>query len=385
MLKRAVMGHRLARPHGASLSGPTTVAAPQSAHGPIIRPRHGQLLGDGTTASGVATNEAPDQPMPIVQRMRRAVWNKVVEPGVKLGSHALRSSASSSSYTPSWRAFSSASSASSAASSAFLSTYNPKRDRASSKSLFRADNFPFRGTQPGYGTPKSHLNAQGELLPVDEKGSTTAAQHVHGKPEDKAKSPYTSTSSNLDKVNAYGHHLIETLPKEEQVLTQKDIQADLRTSPDPRLKETAHNVTQRGQPLWTPPTKEHEDSAKEVGIDPKKPEFTYGERAQINSSRDEEQLVKGKVTDNRLWKFVDANKLHGKGKFGTGKGQIDLEKLGLSQGRDPRSLHPEGFRVPTDAYGVEYLHHQDKHRQQQEEIQKEREEDEAARKEKTAS
>ena len=82
----------------------------------------------------------------------------------------------------------------------------------SGTTLYRSDDYPFHDIQPKYGTFKSVLRSDSVLHPVDPNGPTTPALHVHGKPEDKAKSPYTSTSTKVESASPYGKNLIEFMP-----------------------------------------------------------------------------------------------------------------------------------------------------------------------------
>jgi hypothetical protein len=249
----------------------------------------------------------------------------------------------------------------------------------SGSSSYRADDYPHHSQQPIYGTNKSYITGEGRLLPADEHGDATAADHVHGKPADKSRSPYTSASKSLASVNPYGKHLVEMLPNKSQKLTRKRLLRLIAKSSDPRFAETAYNTTQRNKPLWKPPSKAHRKSAKTIGIDPDKESFTYGERNRINTHADKEELIKGPVDNLRLWKFVNANKLVSGSPFGTGPGKVDLAKLAKKMGRDPRTFHPEGYRYPLQPYELERHAHLERARFLQAEIDQERQEDEDIR------
>ncbi|HYO12782.1 MAG TPA: DUF4157 domain-containing protein [Thermoanaerobaculia bacterium] len=255
-----------------------------------------------------------------------------------------------------------------------LNTYDPKKNRPSGKSLYRSDDFPFHSTQPKYNTKKAFINSKHQMMPVNPSGKTPPALHVHGKPQDKAESRYISTSSNLKKVSSYGKHLIEFNRKalKKQTVSQKRIQEDIRTSTDRRLDETARNVTEPGTPLWKP-SRGQKTEGRRLGIDTSKQEFNYRERAALNSQRDREHLIEGPTSDFQFWRFVPSSL------FGSKYAKLNMAKIGRQQGRDSRTLHPEGFRIPLDEYGVEYMRRQEEYRQRQEEVEREQREDEEYR------
>jgi hypothetical protein len=244
---------------------------------------------------------------------------------------------------------------------------------------YRADDYPHHSVQPVYGTAKSHITADSELIPADPHGDATPVEHVHGKPEDKQRSPYTSASKSLASVSPYGKHLIEMIPKKSQKLTQKRLQKLIAKSTDPRFAATAHNTTQPGQPAWTPPSKAHRKSAKALGIDPDKGSFSYAERNRINTRTDKEELIKGSVPKVKFWRFVEARKLMPGVAFGSGPGKLDLAKVGKILGRDPRTRHPEGFRYLLEPHEVVAHAHMERARAEQREIAQEQEEAEAIR------
>lgn len=260
-------------------------------------------------------------------------------------------------------------------------TYDPSTDRPG-QSLFRADDFPFNPVQPGFNTKKSHVNEKLELEPVDAKGSTTPALHVHGKPADKAQSPYSSTTVNPAKASSYGQNLLEfdlERLNADQIVSQDAIQSDIKNSPDPRLDEEARNVTQPGKPLWQP-SPEQRALAPGLNIDRDKPMFNLRERAALNSKRDEESFLTGSVPVHQYWHGIPYDK------FGANLSQYDSTQDPRFEKRDPRSHFPPrsktsgGFRIPVDEYGFEFARRMAKYRQEQAEINLEREEDEKYRK-----
>jgi hypothetical protein len=182
--------------------------------------------------------------------------------------------------------------------------------------LTRRDNFPFNEVQPTYNTPKSAIDRDGTLQPVDAKDRTVSlTAHVDGAKETKAHSPFTSfsgvpvgvdgkaTEKKLVDNPDYGKHRIVHNPSKDtrggEVFDQFDIQRDIRTSTRPGLDETAVNRSQPGQPVWQPEPHERKHLA-DVGVDPTKPSFTYRERAMMNSARDQEYLVSGPIRDFTL-------------------------------------------------------------------------------------
>ncbi|MBZ4329602.1 hypothetical protein NR800_10055 [Corallococcus interemptor] len=188
--------------------------------------------------------------------------------------------------------------------------------------LTRRDNFPFNEVQPKYETPKSAIDRDGKLQPVDAKDRTvTLTAHVDGAKETKAHSPFTSFSGVPVGVDGkaveqklvdnpdYGQSRIVHNPaldaKGGDVFDQFDIQRDIRTSTHPGLDETAVNRSQPGTPVWQPEPHERPILA-DVGVDPTKPHFTYRERAMMNSKRDQEYLVRGTIHDFTLER-PDAN------------------------------------------------------------------------------
>ncbi|MFB1484996.1 hypothetical protein [Corallococcus sp. RDP092CA] len=182
--------------------------------------------------------------------------------------------------------------------------------------LTRRDDFPFNELQPKYNTPKSAIDRDGRLQPVDAKDRTvTLTAHVDGAKETKAHSPFTSfsgvpvgvdgqaTEKKLVDNPSYGKSRIVHNPAQDakggDVFDQFDIQHDIRTSTHPGLDETAVNRTQPGKPVWKPEPHERRYMA-DVGVDPTKPSFTYRERAMMNSARDQEYLVRGPIHDFTL-------------------------------------------------------------------------------------
>ncbi|RKI01983.1 hypothetical protein [Corallococcus sp. AB038B] len=182
--------------------------------------------------------------------------------------------------------------------------------------LTRRDNFPFNEVQPKYDTPKSAIDRDGTLQPVDAKDRTvTLTAHVDGAKETKAHSPFTSfsgvpvgvdghaTEKKLVDNPDYGKSRIVHNPARDakggDVFDQFDIQRDIRTSTHPGLDETAVNRSQPGTPVWHPEPHERPILA-DVGVDPTKPSFTYRERASMNSARDQEYLVRGTIHDFTL-------------------------------------------------------------------------------------
>lgn len=182
--------------------------------------------------------------------------------------------------------------------------------------LTRRDDFPFNEIQPKYNTPKSAIDRDGKLQPVDAKDRTvTLTAHVDGAKETKAHSPYTSfsgvpvgvdgqaTEKKLVDNPSYGKNRIVHNPSQDpkggDVFDQFDIQRDIRTSTHPGLDETAVNRTQPGKPVWQPEPHERKFLA-DVGVDPTKASFTYRERAMMNSARDQEYLVRGAIHDFTL-------------------------------------------------------------------------------------
>lgn len=244
---------------------------------------------------------------------------------------------------------------------------------------FRADNFPFHSVQPGYGTKKSHISPGSTLVPVNPDGATTAAQHVDGLKERKAESPFTSTGTDLNAVSQYGDHLFEMTPQPEQVHDQPALQEAIVKADDPDFDRTAVNRSMEGTPNWTPPTEAHRQVARNLGLDPDGGAFDFRRRAQINTAVDNENLVEGTVPNVRAYRLVRAEKLFSGVKFGSGPGQINLAKIAEAQGRDPRTHHPEGFRVPLDEHGMATWYHLERARQQAREDQRERQDDEEIR------
>lgn len=265
-------------------------------------------------------------------------------------------------------------------------TYDPRTAQPGSK-FYRADDFPFDRVQPNFGTKKSHVNQNLELEPVDAEGSTTPALHVHGKPEDKAQSAFSSTSTNPKKAGQYGRDLLEFDPTQldtDQIVSQDDIQADISQSQDPRFQEEARNVTQPGKPHWQPDD-EQRGLAPDLGIDADKTVFTYEERAALNSKRDEENLLKGVTPVDQYWHGVDYDK------FGKNLASLDTTTHPKFESRDPRSQYPPrknaagnvlnsgGYRIPVDEHGFKFAQRMAKARQEQAEVEQERKEDEKSR------
>jgi hypothetical protein len=187
--------------------------------------------------------------------------------------------------------------------------------------LSRRDNHPAKAIQPGYGTHKSAIDQNGVLQPVKKDGKTSPAMHVDGKKEVKEQSPYTSFSGVQTGVDGkappqlvdnplYGNNLIITNPSKDRkmgkVLDQFDIQRDIRTSPNPELDQTAVlRSDPHPQRLWKPEPSEKQ-LMPSVGVDPELPQFTFRQRAMVNSARDQEYLVEGPITDFVL-KVPDKN------------------------------------------------------------------------------
>lgn len=252
-------------------------------------------------------------------------------------------------------------------------------------SVFRADSSPFHSEQPGFGTHKASLSG-GVLSPVDPDGETTPAQQIHGRPQFKAKSPFISSSPSLASVNPYGKHLMQVSPSPEQLLTQPELQEEIANEPNfeenggARFDDVAHNVTQKGQPAWKPDTPQTAASAEKLGVEPDEDgHYTYRQRAQVNSDKDNETLIKGEVPGVKMFKFVPGSifKMPSSivppdATYGSGEGQIDLAKKSEEQGRDPRTAHPEGFRVPLDDHGLKVFEELERGRQEARELNEQR-------------
>ncbi|HKV06846.1 MAG TPA: hypothetical protein VJ725_01825 [Thermoanaerobaculia bacterium] len=198
------------------------------------------------------------------------------------------------------------------------------------ETLTRYDDFPFHSKQPKHGTHKSHIDTEGLKPTGNELSKTTAFGHVHGKPKYKKDTQYTSFSAS--KATSYGGHKITTHTDQlhpNDVLDQIDIQRDIRTTPDSEALKDAINMDGK---IWQP-DEEQRKRMPDLGINPNKKIYNFGERARSNSDRDNERLVKGEVGLDKLNLFSpEGNELtveeiqeqakkHQKNKKGNSKGK----------------------------------------------------------------
>jgi hypothetical protein len=256
------------------------------------------------------------------------------------------------------RLFSSKSTASSTSSAS-----SAKTSAALSKTLVRMDNSMFFGSQPKYKTLKSSINSNLELEDVASRvgadpNKIKAWQQVMGKRVFKRRTPFTSTSvhgKGAPYHSPYGDDLIKILtsnlsPKEgrkNKVMYQPQIKRNIRQAQHPRLNKIARNVTQKGKPLWKPDESQIKRMPR-LRIK-EKPQYPMRERDLLNTDRDKEALVRGKVPFGKyeFHKFV---------RLPPPPKGTDWAQIGRAQGRPEESLHPQGFRIPvTDPHELMWL------------------------------
>ncbi|MGA6162414.1 RHS repeat-associated core domain-containing protein [Amycolatopsis magusensis] len=176
------------------------------------------------------------------------------------------------------------------------SSSNPKLVR-------RDDNFPSE-TNPS-GIRKSHLDADGNLVPANPNGATTPREHVLGgkRKEAKANSPYTSFSVEGGDGKVYGGQEIKIdhdklqadiasgKVKDVEVLSPQKVQDSIQENLD---KTAGRKVDVDLKPNATP--QEVQKFVDDQGLSKgKSKKLLEDVQAMLNTRRDEEWLIKGVV------------------------------------------------------------------------------------------
>jgi hypothetical protein len=158
--------------------------------------------------------------------------------------------------------------------------------------LLRGDDAPeAEVTQNEWKTPKSSVK-NGVLTPVNADGETTISEHIDGVPIKKSDSPYTSTTTNLSVAKMYGRQTIETSPDLSQIYPTSFLIDAIGLEDNSDLGMTAMNRTAKPPTSWFPSTLKERAAAEELGMTDQQ-SYTYNQRAQINTQKDKEVLVKG--------------------------------------------------------------------------------------------
>ena len=151
--------------------------------------------------------------------------------------------------------------------------------------IYRQDNTPNspEGSKPG--RVKSHVNADGKLVPANKNGQATVQDHVKGSEPRKSDSPYTSFSQEGPGVGkTYGDNVIELDVEKLEVDIQTGKVKDVEVvRPDKIQQELQANIDQKQAKYDANPSKKNKDK------------LDSAKRDLENTTRDKEVLVKGEV------------------------------------------------------------------------------------------
>lgn len=180
------------------------------------------------------------------------------------------------------------------------------------KPLYRVDDFPYDSvSRNAFKTPKASVTQDGSIVPVHTgPGGASEERHVEGKPQSKAKSPFTSVThspdlpeSMMSELQGWGKKTLVIDPKRvEYALSPMEVQSEMRRKATPESYETA--TTKEGadwhwktDTMFSTPERQEEMFKRiaKLGIDPEKTRFSRLEKAQIFNEALGEHLIKGKT------------------------------------------------------------------------------------------
>jgi hypothetical protein len=163
------------------------------------------------------------------------------------------------------------------------------------------DNFPSEHNRKGQ--RKSHLNADGDLVPANPDGEASVVEHVVGRDPAKSDSPFTSLSSEGANAKAFGSNRIRVdLDRLERDIASGHLPG-VEIYPPERVRsliqENADQIAGKHVDLTVPPgtTKpQAEEYARSMGLSNAKAKRIAQRMIDImNTRRDEEWLIKGVV------------------------------------------------------------------------------------------
>ncbi|WP_049573978.1 hypothetical protein [Streptomyces sp. SBT349] len=168
--------------------------------------------------------------------------------------------------------------------------------------LTRQDN-DFYAEQNHKGQRKSHLNAEGDLVPANPSGEATIVDHIVGRGPIKSDSPFTSLSREGAAAKDFGNDYIRVdLPRLEQDIAAgraPGVQVHSPEEVQAAIQANADSIAGRPVDLTVSPhasRSEIDQVARSYGLDE---EATSQLRQRIidmkNTSRDEEWLIEGTV------------------------------------------------------------------------------------------
>ncbi|MDQ1045597.1 hypothetical protein [Streptomyces sp. V4I2] len=168
--------------------------------------------------------------------------------------------------------------------------------------LIRQDD-NFTSEHNAKGQRKSHLNADGDLVPANPDGRASVVDHIVGRDPAKSDSPFTSLSSEGANAKAFGSNRIRVdLDRLERDIAAGRV-SDVEVYPPERvqghIQETADKIAGRPVDLTVPPgtTKSQaEELARSMGLsNTKAKRIAQRMIDMMNTRRDQEWLIKGVV------------------------------------------------------------------------------------------
>ncbi|MGV9880021.1 hypothetical protein [Streptomyces sp. NPDC003006] len=158
------------------------------------------------------------------------------------------------------------------------------------------------------GQRKSHLNADGDLVPANPDGDATVVDHIVGRDPAKSDSPFTSLSRDGADAKAFGAGKIRIdLPKLERDIADGRVAGVEVYSPDDvqaALQESANQIAGRHVDLTLPPGSSRADAqeiAQSLGLSKGKAKRIAQRMVDMmNTTRDEEWLIKGVVPNEYI-------------------------------------------------------------------------------------
>ncbi|MGW0688443.1 toxin glutamine deamidase domain-containing protein [Streptomyces sp. NPDC002754] len=158
------------------------------------------------------------------------------------------------------------------------------------------------------GQRKSHIDAEGNLVPANPHGTASVIDHVVGRDPAKSDSPYTSLSSEGANAKAFGSNRIRIdLDRLEQDIAAARVQDVDVYSPDKvqsLIQENADRIAGRPVDLTVPPgtsKSQAQEMARAQGLsNAKAKRIAQRMIDMMNTRRDEEWLIKGVVPSDYI-------------------------------------------------------------------------------------
>ncbi|MFJ9180087.1 toxin glutamine deamidase domain-containing protein [Streptomyces sp. NPDC102360] len=166
----------------------------------------------------------------------------------------------------------------------------------------------FESEMNSRGQRKSHINAEGDLVPANPHGTASVVDHVVGRDPAKSDSPYTSLSSEGANAKAFGSNRIRIdLDRLEQDIAAGRVQDVEVYSPEKvqsSIQENADRIAGRPVDLTVPPgtsKSQAQEMARTQGLsNAKAKRIAQRMIDMMNTRRDEEWLIKGVVPSNYI-------------------------------------------------------------------------------------